>query len=199
MRFRLFAALKLALSRVAGEGELLLARFGVRCSLISVSDLENSSEERTFIGLGANLGDRVENLRHAVSMLHGTDGIRVVCLSTIIETAAVGGPEKSPPFLNAAAEIQTALSPMLLLTRLLEIEREMGRVRRDRWEPRLIDLDLLLYGGQVLNGTGLIVPHPLLHERYFVLKPLAEIAPEVIHPTLGKSIRALLDEWAGRP
>src|SRR5437867_1284052 len=99
-----------------------------------------------FIALGANLGDRETNLRRAICELIDTPAIEVIRISTFLENPAVGGPTDSPAFLNAAAEVRTTLSPQQLLSRLLEIERQLGRIRRDKWEPRLIDLDLLLYG-----------------------------------------------------
>lgn len=146
-----------------------------------------------YIALGSNLGSREQQLRDAVSRLDATPGIRVIQVSRFIETAAVGGPEDAPAFLNAAARLDTTLAAHPLLHELLRIERDMGRVRREKWEPRLIDLDLLLYGDRVLSSQELVVPHPLMHERLFVLEPLAEIAPEVVHPVLNMTIRGLLD------
>src|SRR5438046_2297954 len=135
-----------------------------------------------FIALGANLGDREANLRRAIRELSKTPAIEVVCASKFLENPAVGGPTESPPFLNAAVEIRTLLSPQNLLSRLLEVEHKLGRVRREKWEPRLIDLDLLLYGDQIIDTDALKVPHPLMHTRRFVLEPLAEIAPDAVHP-----------------
>ena len=94
-------------------------------------------------------------------------------VSSLLENPAVGGPKDSPPFLNAAAEIETTLSPIELLHRLLEIEKSLGRVRREKWEPRLIDLDLLLYGDQIIDTPELKIPHPLMHQRKFVLQGIA--------------------------
>jgi 2-amino-4-hydroxy-6-hydroxymethyldihydropteridine diphosphokinase len=144
------------------------------------------------IALGANLGDRGKNLRDALARLDATDGLRVLRVSSFIENPAVGGPADSPPFLNAAAAVETTLGPRALLDRLLDVERELGRERREKWGPRPIDLDLLLYGDQVLHEDRLTVPHPLMHERRFVLQPLAEIAPGVIHPALSVEIHQLL-------
>jgi 2-amino-4-hydroxy-6-hydroxymethyldihydropteridine diphosphokinase len=146
-----------------------------------------------YIALGANLGDRAANLATAVDCLRGTGSVEVVKVSHSYETAAVGGPTDSPPYLNAAAELRTSLPAMDLLARLLEIEREIGRVRREKWEPRPIDLDLLLYDDQIIATDVLLVPHPLMHERRFVLGPLAEIAPDVVHPVLQKSMKGLLE------
>ena len=148
---------------------------------------------QAFIGLGSNLGDRQAALHTAVAALSGTPGIRVFSVSTFLETRPVGGPDQSD-FLNAAAELSTELAPRTLLERLLEIEDKMGRMRTVKCGPRIIDLDLLLYQQQIIDEPGLQVPHPLMHTRAFVLKPLAEIAPQARHPRRRKSIAALLAE-----
>src|SRR3954453_16289416 len=127
-----------------------------------------------FIGLGSNLGDRAGNLKAAIEALGAGDQTRVVEISSFLENPAMGGPVDSPPFLNAAVKVETTLGSHALLRRLLEIEKQLGRDRRAKWEPRLIDLDLLLYGDQVISSQELVVPHPLMHERRFVLQPLAE-------------------------
>jgi 2-amino-4-hydroxy-6-hydroxymethyldihydropteridine diphosphokinase len=145
-----------------------------------------------YIALGANLGDREQNLRVALRELNATPGCEVVRVSDFLENAAVGGPSDSPPFLNAAAELSTTLDPHPLLERLLEIEKMLGRDRREKWFPRTVDLDLLLYGNQIINTPDLTVPHPLMHTRRFVLQPLAEIAPNLVHPTLHLPIHQLL-------
>jgi 2-amino-4-hydroxy-6-hydroxymethyldihydropteridine diphosphokinase len=145
-----------------------------------------------YIALGANLGDRQQNLRAALDLLNATPGVRVTGVSSFLENPAVGGPPDSPPFLNAAAELETTLEPRALLDRLLEIERTLGRERRQKWGPRPIDLDLLLYGDRILDEPDLKVPHPLMHERRFVLQPLAEIAPASVHPILRLPIDVLL-------
>lgn len=150
-----------------------------------------------YIALGANLGNREENIRSALLRLEKTPGIRVLRVSSLLENPAVGGPAGSPSFLNAAVAIETTLGSHALLHRLLDIERELGRVRRTRWEPRPIDLDLLLYGDQIISSQELVVPHPLMHERRFVLQPLAEIAPDVVHPALQMSVGGLLESLSG--
>ena len=147
-----------------------------------------------YIAMGANLGDRRGNIETAVEKLRHTVGIDVRTVSSLIENSAIGGPVDSPLFLNGTAEIETTLGPRELLVHLLTIENQIGRVRREKWEPRLIDLDLLLYGDQVINSRVLTVPHPLMHQRRFVLEPLVQIAPNAIHPVLHKTIGQLLDE-----
>jgi 2-amino-4-hydroxy-6-hydroxymethyldihydropteridine diphosphokinase len=146
-----------------------------------------------YVALGANLGDRAGNIRAALDLLGRTPGVEVTRISSLIENPAVGMGSDAPPFLNGAAELRTTLGSHALLHRLLEIEKELGRSRRQRWEPRPIDLDLLLYGDRVISSDELVIPHPLLHERRFVLEPLAEIAPEVVHPTLQMTMKGLLE------
>jgi 2-amino-4-hydroxy-6-hydroxymethyldihydropteridine diphosphokinase len=144
-----------------------------------------------YIALGSNIGDRVAHFHSAVSRLNQTQDCRVVRVSTFLENPAVGGPADSPPFLNAVAEVETRLDARNLLDRLLQIERELGRERRVKWGPRTIDLDLLLFDNQVIHEPGLIVPHPLMHERRFVLQPLAELVPDLEHPVLKRKISEL--------
>jgi len=149
-----------------------------------------------YVALGSNLGDREANLKKALALLIETPHLYIHRISSFIENPAVGGPEDSPDFLNAAVELTTSLSPHALMKRLLEIEREMGRTRDKKWEPRPIDLDLLLFGDQIISDDTLIVPHPLMHERRFVIQPLAEIAPNVVHPTLEIPISMIMDNLA---
>jgi 2-amino-4-hydroxy-6-hydroxymethyldihydropteridine diphosphokinase len=143
-----------------------------------------------YLGLGSNLGDREANLRGALERLEELGPLRV---SSFRDTDPVGIPDQ-PSFLNAAAELETELSPRDLLARLLEIEAELGRDRslERRWGPRTIDLDLLLYDDEELDEPGLTVPHPRLAERRFVLEPLHELAPELLLPD-GRRIQDLLD------
>jgi 2-amino-4-hydroxy-6-hydroxymethyldihydropteridine diphosphokinase len=137
-----------------------------------------------FVGIGSNLGDRESNLRRAIELLSAEDGVEVVAVSEIRETDPVG-PVEQGPFLNGAVEVETSLGPQELLGRLLSVENGLGRVRSERWGPRTIDLDLLLYGGERVDEAGLSVPHPRLHERRFVLEPLADLDPTLEIPGLG--------------
>jgi 2-amino-4-hydroxy-6-hydroxymethyldihydropteridine diphosphokinase len=145
-----------------------------------------------YIALGSNVGDRAGTLLAAVREMNATPGVRVSRLSTFHDTEPVGGPPDQPRYLNAAAELSTSLDPAELLTTLLAIEKKFGRVRREKDGPRTLDLDLLLYDHLVRPEPDPVVPHPRMHERRFVLAPLAEIAPSAVHPVLGQSIKDLL-------
>lgn len=155
---------------------------------------------RAFVGLGANLGDRDAALRRAIELLGEHDGIDVVAVSAIRETEPVGVLDQ-PRFLNAACAVETTLAPRALLDVLLEVERALGRVRgAERYGPRTIDLDLLVYGGEVVDEPGLVVPHPRLHERRFALEPLLDLDPALVVPGRGRvdDLLGALDEDAGR-
>jgi len=145
-----------------------------------------------FVGIGSNLGDREDNLRLAVELLSAEDGVEVTAVYEIRETEPVG-PVEQGPFLNGAVRLETELGPRELLERLLAVEQRLGRVREERWGPRTIDLDLLLYGDEVIDERGLTVPHPRLGERRFVLEPLADLAPTLVVPGLG-GVEELLAE-----
>lgn len=144
-----------------------------------------------YIALGSNLGDRRGALSAAVRRLRAEPGLRVIDSSEFYETAPVNCPPGSGEFLNAAVAVETERDPHDVLHLLLRIEREFGRVRSEPNSPRTLDLDLVLYGDRIINTAELTVPHPRMHERAFVLVPLAEIAPGATHPTLGKPIREL--------
>ncbi len=140
---------------------------------------------RAYVGLGANLGDRERTLREAVDALGAGEGIEVVAVSTLRETEPVGVGQQ-PRFLNGAAALDTTLESRELLDRLLDVEQRFGRVRvPGEHGPRTLDLDLLLYGDARIDEPGLTVPHPRLHERRFVLEPLAELAPGLVVPGRG--------------
>jgi 3-oxoacyl-[acyl-carrier protein] reductase len=148
------------------------------------------------VALGSNLGDRAANLRRAVEALQH-QGVQIVRRSSLYETAPVGGPEGQGPYLNAVVEVQTEREPEALLALLQRIEAELGRQRTVYHGPRTLDLDLLLMGTCVHSSPTLTLPHPRLHERLFVLEPLAEIAPGAVHPVLGKTIATLKAELLG--
>ena len=135
---------------------------------------------RAYVGLGANVGDRERTLREAVDALDAEEGIEVAAVSTLRETDPVGVGEQ-PRFLNGAAELETTLTARELLDRLLAVEQRFGRVRfPGEHGPRTLDLDLLLYGDETIDEPGLAVPHLRMHERRFVLEPLAELAPGLV-------------------
>ena len=146
---------------------------------------------RAYVGLGSNLGGREVTLREALTRLGELDGVSVVAVSSFRETDPVGNVDQ-PRFVNAAAEIETNLGPRELLDRLLEVERSLGRdrSREERWGPRTVDLDLLLYGDETVSEAGLEIPHPRLAERAFVLAPLLELDPELRLPD-GRALRDL--------
>jgi 2-amino-4-hydroxy-6-hydroxymethyldihydropteridine diphosphokinase len=137
------------------------------------------------------LGDRLGNLRRAITRLKESDEIEVEEISPVYETEPVGGQDQGW-FLNLALRIQTSLQPLALLERLLSVEDGMGRTREKEGDARSIDLDLLFYDDRMVDSERLTIPHPRMHERKFVLVPLAQIAPELLHPRLQKSVEELL-------
>ncbi|MEJ5226793.1 2-amino-4-hydroxy-6-hydroxymethyldihydropteridine diphosphokinase [Thermodesulfovibrio sp.] len=144
-----------------------------------------------YLSLGSNLGDREKNLDTALSELKN-EGIVILKKSSIYETAPWGY-EKQPAFLNMAMEGLTLLEPYDLLKLIKEIENKMGRKKTIKYGPRVIDIDIIFYNNIILNSEVLTIPHPLMHKRDFVLKPLCEIASEFIHPELKISVKKLLD------
>jgi len=144
-----------------------------------------------YIGLGSNMGDKLAACRRALELL--TRAGRINRVSSFYCTEPVGYPDQEM-FLNAVAELETDLSPLALLAACHVIEEELGRNRMFRWGPRTIDLDILLYGNQVVNTGELTIPHPLMAERRFVLTPLCEIAPAAVHPVSKKTVSHLLEE-----
>ncbi|MGH7933227.1 MAG: 2-amino-4-hydroxy-6-hydroxymethyldihydropteridine diphosphokinase [Candidatus Binataceae bacterium] len=153
---------------------------------------------RAFIGIGSNLGDRAANYRQAIQRIAGLPTTHIVRQSSIYETEPVG--DIKGAFLNGVVEVETNLMPEALMRRLLTIERTMGRkpaggrksAHRTKYRPRVIDLDLLFFNKEIIATPALTVPHPRLHERRFVLAPMAELAPALIHPKLNASISEML-------
>jgi 2-amino-4-hydroxy-6-hydroxymethyldihydropteridine diphosphokinase len=149
--------------------------------------------ERAYVGMGANLGDRLSTLQTATEYLARLGTLAAV--SSVYETEPVGYTDQ-PPFLNMVVALETGLEPLNLMQSLLDIEQELGRVRSFLNAPRTLDLDLLLYGDRVIADPGLTVPHPRMHERAFVLVPLAEVSPRLVLPTTSKTVKELLDGLA---
>ena len=146
-----------------------------------------------YISIGSNLGDRLGYIREAIAKLEQSQEIEIRRASSVCETEPVGHKEQ-PCFLNMVLGLETTLEPLNLLEHLLGIENQMGRKRDQAWGPRNIDLDLLLYDDVVINSDRLTLPHPRMHQRRFVLVPLAEIAPKVVHPSLKKTVEKLLEQ-----
>ncbi|MEI8172978.1 MAG: 2-amino-4-hydroxy-6-hydroxymethyldihydropteridine diphosphokinase [Deltaproteobacteria bacterium] len=145
-----------------------------------------------FVGLGSNMDDPAGHCLKAMHLISEADGVNLLRSSSLYRTEPVGCVEQDW-FINAVAEIRTELTAHKLMKVLQDIENNMGRVRKEKWGPRIIDLDILLYGQDVIRDENLVIPHPGLHRRRFILIPLCEIASYVIHPAFGVSIRGLMD------
>jgi 2-amino-4-hydroxy-6-hydroxymethyldihydropteridine diphosphokinase len=153
--------------------------------------------ERAYIGLGANLGDREATIARALELLAAYPGVELIAASRLRETEPWGFADQ-PAFLNGAAAVRTSLSAAELLNALLAVERELGRTRDGpRYGPRTIDLDLLLYGDEIIDEPGLAVPHPRLHERAFALEPLLDLDPELTAPGRGRVADLLRELHSG--
>jgi deoxyguanosine kinase len=151
---------------------------------------------KAYIGLGSNLGNRRHNIQSACDMLAQTDHIELARISDIIETPPLGSADQLN-YLNAVAEVKTKLNAYDLFNKLEDIEKTLGRVHRAKWSPRSIDLDLLLFGQDIIDSPHLIIPHPQLHLRSFVLKGLCQLNPNLIHPCLGETVSELASRLAG--
>lgn len=148
------------------------------------------SRETAFLSLGSSMGDKKQYLDKAIKLLDGTSGIKVEKVSSYINTEPYGGVAKNQ-FLNCAVKVETFLPPFALLEEIHRIEAECGRVRNKRWDDRTLDIDIIFYGGKVINAETLVIPHPEYSVRAFVLEPLKEIAPDFVCPVQKKRIRDL--------
>jgi 2-amino-4-hydroxy-6-hydroxymethyldihydropteridine diphosphokinase len=146
-----------------------------------------------YIGIGSNLGDKLNHCRKAVELAKGIPGCRLQAQSPFFRTEPVGV-EGQDWYVNGVISLLADISAPELMKALLAIEADMGRERKRKWDSRSIDLDILLYGGDVISEDGLKVPHPYMHLRRFVLVPMVQLAPDVVHPVLGKTMDALLEQ-----
>lgn len=153
---------------------------------------------KAFIGIGSNLGSPAENCKKAIRLLNASPDIEVVTESSLYESEPVGKTDQNW-FVNAAVAIKTSLTPETLLDAILKIEKDLGRERREKWGPRIIDLDLLAYEDRVIHSNSLILPHPEMTKRRFVLLPLSEFAGDYLHPVKNKTIADLLKELPEYP
>lgn len=146
-----------------------------------------------YIGIGSNMGDPLNNCQKAIDLVDHMDGTQVTGISPFYRTEPVGDTTQDW-YVNGVIRMETTFEPEGLLRSLMSIEANMGRVRRRKWEPRIIDLDILLYGNEVIETKDLLVPHPLMHQRGFVLVPMGQLDPGLIHPVLKKSMAQLLGD-----
>jgi 2-amino-4-hydroxy-6-hydroxymethyldihydropteridine diphosphokinase len=158
-----------------------------------VSEGPTPAAKTVYIGVGSNMGGPLKNCRKAIELINQIDGCRVAEISRFFRTEPVGATSQDW-YVNGVIHIETTLGPHELLRSLLSIESGMGRVRQQKWEARVIDLDILLYGNEVIEGRDLTIPHPLMHQRRFVLMPMGQLNPGLIHPVLGKSMAELMDD-----
>jgi 2-amino-4-hydroxy-6-hydroxymethyldihydropteridine diphosphokinase len=152
--------------------------------------MQTSNLQTVYLLLGSNLGNRQEILKKAIDLIQKNVGV-IISQSKNYETKAWGKTDQ-PDFLNIAIEIETNLMPLEVLAKTQAIENQLGRVRLEKWGARLIDIDIIFYGQEIIDEPSLKVPHPLVQERVFALEPLAEIAPNFVHPVLGKTLNELL-------
>ena len=148
-----------------------------------------------YIGVGSNLGDKLQNCCKAIDLIDNIEECTVKTQSPFYRTEPVGVASQDW-YVNGVILVETGLSAQDLLRSLLSIETDMGRVRKKRWESRIIDLDILLYGHHVIDEKSLTIPHPLMHTRKFVLMPMVQLDPDLVHPVLGRTMSELLDDFA---
>jgi 2-amino-4-hydroxy-6-hydroxymethyldihydropteridine diphosphokinase len=148
-----------------------------------------------YLGIGANLGDASQNIIEGLTYLESVEGVNVTQLSRLYRNSAVGGPENQPDYVNCVCSIATTLDPLSLLGACLRTEQHLGRIRSERWGPRTLDIDIILFGDNVIHEDGLTIPHPRLQERLFVLVPLSDIAPPDLKiPPDGRLLKNILAE-----
>ena len=153
---------------------------------------------KILLALGSNLGNCQKNLVSAWDQVGKIQGVQTETLSSSYVTEPVGGPKNQAFFFNAAGIVHATLKPEQLLAELQRIEDELGRVRKEHWGPRTIDLDIILFGDKTIRTDSLVIPHPLMQDRGFVLKPANEIAPDMVHPILKSTVSQLWEDWKKR-
>ncbi len=158
-----------------------------------MSEGPSSVVKTAYIGIGSNVGDKLNNCRKAIDLINNIDECTVTDQSRFYWTEPVGVISQDW-YVNGAIRIETGLSPRGLLRSLLSIESDMGRIRRRKWEPRVIDLDILLYENEVIEEKTLTIPHPLMHARRFVLMPMVQLNPGLVHPVFGKTMSELMND-----